>query len=202
MMKMRNILGSGLGLGLGMMVFALAVAGQVYGQEKEAEGEGEGKRIKESFSEMRSVGGPDEYKVHVGLDAGINSPRGNAEATPELGLNIGYQPYVPFGVGADISTSRLDDETQHQRTSLLARGTYNLAGDIPVVRHSFIGVGAGPMFISDGVEWTLAPLVGFDIPFNVFVEDKSVTLGLNAKYLMTTDTANSLVANASLKYWF
>ena len=41
-----------------------------------------------------------EYRTHFGINAGINNPEGSRGATPELGIDVGYQPYIPFGIGA------------------------------------------------------------------------------------------------------
>ncbi len=156
-----------------------------------------------SFSEAHAVEFQDQYRMHVGLNLGVNSPRGAIDASPEMGLNVGFQPFIPFGLGGEISTSHLDGETRRRRTTLLAQGTYNLAGDLPIIRHSYMGVGTGPMFVSgNNTVWALAPLAGFDIPLTGTHTQKAFSLGLDVKYLLTSKTPNSLVSNASLKYWF
>ena len=158
-------------------------------------------RIKGSFPELRPVEEKDQYKIHMGLTAGVNSPSGDTSASPELGLNIGFAPYIPFGLGAEITTAELDDGSNTQRTQILARGSYNFGGDIPVIRYSYVGVGVGPMFVASKVEWSIAPLAGFDIP----LEKKSadfLSLGLSAKYSYTTGTPDSFSAGAALKYWY
>lgn len=157
-------------------------------------------RIKGSFPELRPVEAKDQYKIHMGLTAGVNSPNGDAESSPEVGLNVGFAPYIPFGLGAEITTAELDD-TDVQRTQVLARGTYNFGGDIPVLRYSYAGVGVGPMFVSDKVEWTIAPLAGFDIPLSNKTSD-FISLGLSAKYSYTTGTQDAFSAGAALKYWY
>lgn len=157
-------------------------------------------RLRSSLPDLRPVEEKEQYKIHMGLTAGVSSPNGDAESSPEVGLNIGFSPYIPFGLGAEITTAELDD-TDTQRTQVLVRGSYNFGGDIPVLRHSYVGVGAGPMFVSDKVEWTIAPLAGFDIPLTAQTTD-FLSLGLSARYLYTTETQDSFSGGLALKYWY
>ncbi len=159
-------------------------------------------KMEGTLPEPKEVTSKDEYKIHMGLTAGVNSPNGDAESSPEFGINVGFQPYVPFGVGAEVVTAELDD-SDIQRTSVLGRGTYNFGGDIPVLRSSFVGVTAGPMFLDgDDVEWSVGPLAGFDIPLTYGQSSDFLSLGLQAKYLYTTDTQDSFSAGLALKYWY
>lgn len=158
-------------------------------------------RMEGILPEPKEIDNKDEYKIHMGFTAGVNSPNGDAEASPEFGINVGFQPYVPFGLGAEVITAELD-ETGIQRTSILARGTYNFGGDIPVLRHSFVGVATGPMFVDSDVEYSLGPLAGFDIPLTYGKTSDFLSLGLQAKYLYTTDTQDSFSAGLALKYWY
>ena len=142
------------------------------------------------------------YRIHMGLTAGMNNPNGDAESSPEYGINVGFQPYIPFGLGAEFTTSELDNSNVN-RTNLLVRGTYNFGGDIPVLKSSYIGLLTGPMFQSQNgeTEWSAGPTVGFDIP----LQEKSsdfLSLGLTAKYLYTTDVQDSFSAGLALKYWY
>lgn len=150
----------------------------------------------------RAVEDKSMYKIHMGLAAGVSNPKGDAKSSPEYGINVGFQPYIPFGLGAEVATTELDN-TNIQRTNLLARGTLNFGGDIPVLRSSYLGVLAGPMFQSANgdTEWSVGPTAGFDIP----LQDKSsdyLSLGLMAKYLYTTDVQDSFSAGLALKYWY
>lgn len=158
-------------------------------------------RLEGTLPEPRAVEEKDAYKIHMGLTAGVNSPNGDAESSPEFGINVGFQPYIPFGLGAEVITAELDD-TNVQRTSVLARGTYNFGGDIPVLRSSYLGVTTGPMFVDgDNVEWSAGPLAGFDIPLQNKTSD-FLSLGLQAKYLWTTGTQDSFSGGLALKYWY
>lgn len=157
-------------------------------------------RLEGTFPEVRASETEDDKRLHMGLTAGINDPE-NTEASPEFGINVGFQPVVPFGVGADVSTTQLDDGTDDQRTTVLAKGTYNFGGDVPVLRSTWIGVGAGPVIIDDKFEWAAAPIAGFDIPLSSKMHDV-LSLGVDAKYLFISDREDGLVASAAVKYWY
>lgn len=147
-------------------------------------------------------------RYNLGLAAGVNAPDGNRDATAEAGATFGYNPRPEVGLGADFSTSRFNDgdDADFERISAMARGAYNLGGDLPVLRDSYIGAAAGPIFLSrqnnpNQVEWALAPLVGFDIPLNQKLHDV-ISLGVNVKYLVTTNTPDSTITTGVVKYWF
>ena len=157
-------------------------------------------RMEESLPEPQAVESKDQYRLHMGLTAGVSSPRGDVDSSPEFGINVGFQPYIPFGLGAEVVTAELAD-SNIQRTSVLARGTYNFGGDVPVLRSSYLGVTAGPMFVDGQTELSVGPLVGFDIPLQN-QSSNFLSLGLQAKYLWTTDSQDALSAGAALKYWY
>ncbi len=172
-----------------------------FAQMSESEKRNVESRLEGTLPNPKAVEEKSEYKIHMGLTAGVNSPNGDAESSPEFGINVGFQPYIPFGLGAEVITAELGD-SDVQRTSVLARGTYNFGGDIPVLRSSFVGVATGPMFIDgDNVEWSAGPLAGFDIPLQNKASD-FLSLGLQAKYLWTTGTQDSFSAGLALKYWY
>ncbi|MBY0413736.1 MAG: hypothetical protein K2Q18_06210 [Bdellovibrionales bacterium] len=157
-------------------------------------------RIEGSFPETKEVESKDEYRIHMGLTAGVSSPNGDAESSTEYGINIGFQPVVPLGVGVEVTTAELD-ETNVQRTAILPRATYNFGGDIPVLRHSYVGVTSGPVFVDSNVELAVGPLAGFDIPLQP-QSSNFLSLGLQAKYLYITDTQDTFSAALALKYWY
>lgn len=163
-------------------------------------------------STLPAVRGPavdDELKPHVGAIIGFQEPEGSGGAGPDYGLDIGFQPYIPFGFGLELSGSR---NTEVDQTRLLIRGTYNFGGDIPVISNSYIGAGIGPVIgsvgDSDRVLLGFAPMVGFDIPvyaFSSLSEGRKdfLTLGLHAKYLILEGSdPDALSANGVVKYWF
>lgn len=163
-------------------------------------------RVEGSFPELKKSAA-DEQAYSMGLTAGVNSPEGTTDDTGEAGVTLGFQPYVPFSLGLDVSTSRFNDgdDQSYKRVSALGTGAFNFGGDIPVLRHSYIGAGAGPLLLSnsnsDQLEWGFAPLAGFDIPLSQRAHDV-ISLGVNAKYLITTDTPDSMIAQGVVKYWF
>lgn len=178
----------------------LASSVSAFAQMSQAEKERVQNRMEGTLPEPKAVESKDQYKLHMGLTAGVNSPNGDAGSSAEYGINVGFQPYVPFGVGAEIITAELDD-TDIQRTSVLARGTYNFGGDIPVLRSSYLGVTAGPMFVDGETELSVGPLAGFDIPLQNQTSN-FLSLGLQAKYLWTTDSQDSFSGGVALKYWY
>lgn len=183
-----------------LIIAALASSLSAFAQMTEAEKRNARSRLEGSLPEPQAIESKDQYKIHMGLTAGVSSPRGDADSSPEFGINVGFQPYVPFGLGAEVITAELAN-TNIQRTSILARGTYNFGGDIPVLRSSYLGGTAGPMFVDGQTEWSAGPLIGFDIPLQNQASN-FLSLGLQAKYLWTTNTQDALSAGLALKYWY
>ena len=183
-----------------LTVAVLATSLSSFAQMTQAEKNNTRNRLEASLPEPQAVENKDQYRIHMGLTAGISSPRGAAESSSEFGVNIGFQPYVPFGLGAEVITAELDD-TNIQRTSVLGRATYNFGGDIPVLKSSFLGLTAGPMFVDGRTEWSMGPMVGFDIPLQAS-SSNFLSLGLQAKYLWTTGSQDALSSGVALKYWY
>lgn len=171
-----------------------------FAQMSNAEKRNAQSRLEGTLPEPREVDNKDAYRVHMGLTAGVNNPNGDIQSSPEFGINVGFQPYVPFGLGAEVTTTNLDN-SDVQRTNVLARGTYNFGGDIPVLRSSYVGVTAGPMFNESQVEWSVGPVAGFDIPLTS-QSSNFLSLGLQAKYLYTTNVEDSFSGGLALKYWY
>lgn len=141
-----------------------------------------------------------EYRPHFGLLAGIMDREGRTGGVGEVGFDVGYQPYIPFGLGAEFNVTTTDSD---KRDSVLAKGTYNFGGDIPVIKDSYVGAGVGMVFKSDGTELALAPLAGFDIPIAENNMGQRISLGANVKHMIiggVNDDALSFRAVA--KYWF
>lgn len=150
---------------------------------------------------IKEVQNSEEFRFHLGFNLGINIPEGSRGATPELGFDIGFQPLIPFGLGLEISTSRFDDshDAFHRRTTALVRSTYNFGGDIPVIKYSYLGFAAGPVFLSDGTEFGFAPIAGFDVRLS---EEHNCSLGFVTKYLfVTSKDPDSLMTSAAVKFW-
>lgn len=162
------------------------------------------------MAEQRPVEVKSEYKPHLGALTGIATPEGNYQSSAEYGMTIGYQPYIPFSIGAEFSHSKNnvssgDDTGDLDRTKLLVNGSYNFGGHIPVISKSYVALAVGPMLestnSSDRVVIGTMPNAGFDLPFKL--KDNSVSLGLNARYLISSSgAANTFSLNAMAKYWF
>lgn len=151
---------------------------------------------------VKEVQNKEEARMHMGLNLGINNPEGDHGATPEVGIDVGYQPLIPFGLSLELSTSRFSstDDEYYKRTTLMTKGTYNFGGDTPVIRYSYFGIATGAVFLNDGTEFGIAPVIGFDVPLT---DDHTYSLGYTARYLfVTSKDPDSLITSASLKYWF
>lgn len=147
---------------------------------------------------------PTQRVPHVGFLIGANNPEGGATSSTEMGVDVGYQPYIPFGLGLQvINTKNASPSGENlDRTSVLARGTYNFGGTIPVIRESYVGLGLGPIFKESGTDMAYVPMLGFDIPLSGEYE-QTISLGALAKYNIVDGSdqdAGSL--DAVMKYWF
>lgn len=171
-----------------------------------AEYHGKADKVEGTFPELKKSPA-DEMAYSMGLTAGVNAPESTNDDTGVAGAIIGFQPVAPLGLGLEVNTSRFNngDDQNYKSIATLARATYNFGGDIPVIRDSFLGAAGGPLFLSnsntDQTEWGIAPLAGFDIPLAERKRDV-ISLGLDAKYLITTDTPDAIVAQGAVKYWF
>lgn len=156
-----------------------------------------------TIPERRSVQRQSEYKPHVGLLAGAAQPEGSGETASELGFDIGYQPYIPFGAGLEYIHSRVDDGIdKRDRDTVLLKGTFNFGGTMTLIKDSYVGLGLGAVFLPDRTAAVAAPLLGFDIPLQ---QDRQefVSLGASAKYAVVSDgEVDTFSLNGVVKYWF
>ncbi len=153
-----------------------------------------------------------KMKPHLGLMAGVADPEASFKSVWEYGIDVGFQPITPIGFAVELSGVQTDrmHGPQHQklnRTNLLGKATYHLAGTIPVIRHSYLGLGLGPIFETnspyDGTHLGIAPLLGFDIPLKEDATNKYVSLGVAAKYLFVSGASPDQISlNGMVKYWF
>jgi hypothetical protein len=159
-----------------------------------------------TFPEPKEVQTYEEQKIHMGVNLGMNNPSGGYDTSLGMGVDVGFQPYIPFGVGAEVFTTEMDEDNRNhddQRTVLLARGTYNFGGEVPVIRHSYVGMAAGPVLTGETWDLGFAPLTGFDIPVAKMENGNDLTLGANIKYIYTTSaTADAFMTSAAVKYWY
>lgn len=155
---------------------------------------------------------PSERRPHIGLTLGTMNPDNNYSTAFEYGVDAGFQPWVPFGVGLEVSFVSTDRaqgarDQSLNRVTILPRVTYNLGGNIPVIRSMYLGLGAGAIIDdgspNQGAHLGVAPLAGFDIPL---VENRTrdfVSLGLSTKYLLVSGPSpDAFSINGLVKYWF
>lgn len=192
MSKFKNIIS----LGKLVSVLGLIISIPAFTQDYMEDGRLEERITEESTAEKVLS------KMYLGVGGGVNSPVGDMDTSAEVRVNVGYYPIVSLGVGLEMNTTELEDAGNNTRTNLLLNGAYRVGGDIPVIRTSYISVGAGPVFDSSkSDEWAVAPTIGFDIPLSSRVHNV-VSLGLNARYVGISNTDDSYVGSAEVKYWF
>lgn len=155
-----------------------------------------------TFPNPRPVYTRAENQPHIGLMGGVVNTNNSSGNDGEYGVDIGFQPYIPYGFGIEAAWSEAPDTTgsDSSRTAVLAKGTYNFGGSTTIIRNSYAGVGLGSIIRDDNSYFAGGPLVGFDIP----VTDEGMwTLGANAKYLFIDGVEpDALAVNAAIKYWF
>lgn len=150
------------------------------------------------------------FRPHMGFLMGGAQGEGALDQGVEYGIEAGYQPYIPFGLGIELSTVTAerddlagDDMT---RTKFLVKTSYHLGGQIPILKDSYVGLAAGPMLESvgsdDDLYVGLMPNLGFDIPFERKSND-FVSAGFAARYLVSSSGNPDVFSlNGTLKYWF
>ncbi len=155
------------------------------------------------LTDPRPVAESSEWKPHFGVLVGASQPEGSGVTAGEVGIDIGYQPFIPYGLAAEISHARIDDGTESKdRTTLWAKGTYNFGGDYDIIRYSYIGAGLGVVAKSDGTSVAIAPILGFDVPLRVD-ELAGFSLGASSKYAVVSDgEVDTFSLAAVAKYWY
>jgi opacity protein-like surface antigen len=146
---------------------------------------------------------------HIDLTMGLTNLEGSFNTGAEYGFGFGFQPYIPFGLGMSMthSSNTAKDKNARgiERTTVLVRGSYHFAGEIPLIKYSHVGIATGPVINQDATYFGLAPIVGFDIPVQEWVGEyiSYVSIGVEAKYLMISNNeSDGLTVNGALKYWF
>jgi hypothetical protein len=167
-------------------------------------------RTQGTFPKMAPNMTEDYIKPHVGVFAGLANPEASFDTSVEYGLDVGFQPWSPIGIGFELSglgTDRMQGSTPQDlnRTNILVKGTYNLGGSIPVVRYSYLGLGLGAVVDSSAYRGThtgIAPLLGFDIPLTS-APSQFFSLGAAAKYVFVSGPSpDGISVNGMAKYWF
>ncbi len=186
------------------MILVLPIFGPIYVNAATAE---EIKQsLQDSLPETR-VARDGEQKPSVGVHFGTASVRNDRSPGQELGIEVGVQPLIPFSTAVELSAAVIPnkgDSATLTRTKLFFKGNYNFGGSIPVIRYSYVGVGAGLVFDNlaskSDLQLGWAPQLGFDIPLGTA---EKYSLGANANYMMSGgDKAGVLALNAMAKYWF
>ncbi len=151
----------------------------------------------------------EEAKPSIGLMIGTFVPDDGSEATPNLGIDFMFQPRIPFAFGVEATRAEPESTVtgkKMEHTSLLAKAQYNFGGTIPVIRSSYLGLGAGVQFQESDTRFAAAPIMGFDILLLNEGEVSHVSLGANAKYLYVEGNedvdSNAVSLNGVLKYWY
>ncbi|MGE4133455.1 MAG: hypothetical protein AB7F86_17570 [Bdellovibrionales bacterium] len=153
----------------------------------------------------------DERRPHLGVMAGIAAPEKSYRNEFEYGVDVGYQPWIPFSVGLEASAfkSRRAFGIQEQdldRTQIFVKGSFNFGGNLPVIKDSYLGLGLGPVFDQNspwsGTHMGIAPVAGFDIPLTRDLHD-FFSLGAMAKYVFVSGPSpDTFAVNGLVKYWF
>lgn len=141
------------------------------------------------------------YIYNMGLTGGGENPNGVFRTKTQLGVVANSQQIEGAGFGAEVNTTQLDDADKTRRTLALAQAAYRMGGDIPLIKDTYVAVGAGPAFVKSKVRWAVAPAVGFDVPLNNKIHE-TISLGLNARYVGVNSSPDSYVGSAAVKYWY
>ncbi len=152
-----------------------------------------------TFPRPRGIAEQSEWKPHLGLKMGFAAPEGSQSSAGKMGFDIGFQPAIPFGIGLEYSTT----DNSLERSYGLVKANYNFGGDITIIKNSYVRLGAGALFKTDGTDFVTAPGIGFDIPLKRDGETSNLSLGASAQYLMSASSdPDFLAVDAVVKYWY
>lgn len=166
-----------------------------------------------TFPAPSAITDQDQIKPHIGVRLGVADSDSGYRGAAEIGAEVGYQPYIPFGAGLEVTNftagNSNDGVGDLNRTKVLLRGTYNFGGVQEIIRHSYVGLGIGPVFdtVSGSSDTRLGTdlLAGIDFPLTASgsVDRKTFSLGATANYLFVSDSgADTFGVNGLVKYWF
>jgi hypothetical protein len=167
-------------------------------------------RLEGTFPKVSKSMSAEYVKPHIGLFGGLANPEASFDTSLEYGIDAGFQPWAPLGVGLEVSGLGSDRNQGSQpqdlnRTNVLVKGTYNLGGTVPVIRYSYLGLGLGTVIDASAYKgWHsgIAPLLGFDIPLTA-APAEYFSLGATAKYVFVSGPSPDAVSvNGMVKYWF
>lgn len=150
-----------------------------------------------------------EAKPSIGLMLGTFVPDDGSVATTNVGIDFMFQPRIPFAFGMEATHAEPESTVTGKRlkhTSVLAKAQYNFGGTTPVIRSSYLGLGAGVQVQESATRFAAAPIVGFDILLANENEVSHMSLGANAKYLYVEGNedvdSNAVSLNGVLKFWY
>lgn len=160
----------------------------------------------------RPVESQSEVKAHLGVRAGGANPGSDFDNAFEYGVEYGFQPYIPYGLIFELSGYNSDNSGAGEdlnRSKLMVKGNYNFGGDIPVIKESYLGAGAGA--VMDTVDSTsygrlgLSLQGGFDVPLTASgtLRSGSYSVGADLRYLFVSNSApDDFNVSGVMKYWF
>jgi hypothetical protein len=184
---------------LGVLGFLSLVCGQAWAVEPG------GKSV---LPPAKKAEGKAELKPSLAVFGGMADTAEGRKTGIGYGVEGGWQPVIPMSVVFEASqyVSNPGNGTAGlTRTRTLAKVNYNFGGGTPVIRHSYLGIGAGPVLDninhSTTIDLGIAPQLGFDIPLGR--EQENVSLGANANYMWVGGAKPSVFSlNGVVKYWF
>lgn len=148
-----------------------------------------------------------EMKPSIGLMLGTFVPDDGHTATTNVGIDFMFQPRIPFSFGMEATHAEPESTVTGNRlkhTAVLAKAQYNFGGTTPVIRSSYVAIGAGAQFQNSGTQFAAAPIIGFDIPLRNDEGISHMSLGANAKYLYVAGNedvdSNATSLNAVMKF--
>lgn len=170
----------------------------------------DGRSASSTLPRPRQVEAESEFKPHVGIMAGVADLNGASMTGPAFLLDVGFQPYVPFGLSAQFQYQPGEievpgDDIDFNTTNVLMKGSYNFGGSTPVIQHAYIGAKTGLVIYSGDIDsemnFAIGPVIGADIPVT---SEANLTLGGEATYLgvLGDVSPDQLSLLGAMKYWF
>jgi hypothetical protein len=145
---------------------------------------------------------------------------GQLKGSVGYGLDMGFQPVIPFGLGLqalfynssyDVTGGRVGIK----RAEVMAKVTYNMGGESLLTKYSYVGAKFGVLFttpyfdngtVTNGNNYTrfgIAPAIGFDAPFAGDRDQWTAGIDLSYLFVVGPETnQDTFQALAAIKYWF
>lgn len=152
----------------------------------------------------RPVERSSEWKPHVGLMAGVAAPDGAGDAAGEFGVDVGYQYYIPFALGAEYMHSDVDDGTDtDNRDSVMVKASYNFGGTNEFFNKTYAALALGAAFTPNGTALAGAPILGFDYPLRSAGSEDFFSVGASTRYTFVGDNETDTYSlTGVVKYWY